>query len=306
MRVSKLKEKYINPFTDFGFKKLFGSEPNKDLLISFLNQFFPEHHRIKDLRYRKTENLGNNEFDRIAIFDIHCITQSHQRIIVEMQKAKQIYFKSREIYYSTFPIQEQAKKGDWDYSLYAVYMVAILDFNFDEEDEDKFIHFVQLKNDKNKVFYNGLTFIFIEMPKFNKSEEELETLFDKWMYVLKHLSELKKRPKVLQEKIFDKLFAEAEIAKFTKEERMEYEESLKVMRDNKNVIDYAKFVSFEEGKLEGEREGMIKGEREGMIKGEREGMIKVALNLLEKDFPVDVVAEITSLSLQEIKKLKKK
>jgi predicted transposase/invertase (TIGR01784 family) len=132
------------------------------------------------------------------------------------------------------------------------------------------------------------------MPKFNKSEGELVTLLDKWLYALKHLSEFKKRPKVLSDKIFDKLFEEAELSKLSKEERMEYEESLKVMRDNKNVIDYAKMVSFEEGEAKGKLEGKL------------EGKIEVVLNALKKGFPVKVIAEMTGLSEKEIRVLQKK
>jgi predicted transposase/invertase (TIGR01784 family) len=285
-----LTERYINPFTDFGFKKLFGSEPNKSLLISFLNQLLPAHHQIKKLSYLKTEHLGSDELDRKAVFDLYCISQTGERFIVEMQKAKQKYFKDRGIYYTTFPIQEQSQKGDWDFKLNPVYMVAILDFNFDEERKEKFFHKVELKDDENKIFYDKLCFIFLEMPKFRKSEEELETTFDKWLYVLKHLSELHKRPSRLKEKIFEKLFCAAEIAKYSKEEAMQYEESLKQYRDYNNTV----ATSFEEGKIEGEREGKIKGK------------IEVARNALHKGLSIKTIAELTGLSEKEIEKLKVK
>ena len=137
-----LKEKYINPLTDFGFKKLFGTEPNKILLIDFLNQILPERHKIKDLSYSRNEQVGQNDLDRKAIFDLYCIGESGERFIVEVQKAKQNYFKDRSIYYSSFPIQEQAKKGDWDYKLDPVYTVGILDFIFeDSKNDDEIIWF---------------------------------------------------------------------------------------------------------------------------------------------------------------------
>jgi len=123
-----LKDKYINPLTDFGFKKLFGIEPNKELLIDFLNQLLPSVHQIKELTYTKNEHLGGTEYERKAIFDLYCESQSGEKFIVELQKAKQNFFKDRSVYYSTFPIQEQAKKGDWDFELSAVYTIGILDF----------------------------------------------------------------------------------------------------------------------------------------------------------------------------------
>jgi len=246
-----LQDKYINPFTDYGFKKLFGTEVNKDLLIDFLNQVLPSKHQVEDLSYTPTEQLGATEVDRKAIFDLYCTSPSGERFIVEIQKAKQNYFKDRSVYYSSFPIQEQAKKGTWDYQLAAVYTIGILDFIFDEDKEDDEVrHEVKLKDQHCRVFYDKLTFIYLEMPKFKKMEAELETDFDKWMYVLKHLPDLQDRPPALQERVFRKLFEAAEIARFDPQEKAQYEESLKYYRDLKNVVD----TSFEEGIEEGKKE----------------------------------------------------
>lgn len=258
--MSGLQDKYINPLTDFGFKKLFGSEPNKVLLIDFLNQILPEKHKIKDLNYSRNEQMGLNELDRKAIFDLYCIGESGERFIVEIQKAKQNYFKDRSIYYSSFPIQEQAQKGDWDYKLDPVYTVGILDFIFDDHRSDEeLLHLIELKNQNCEVFYDKLKFIYIELPKFKKREEELETQFDKWLYVFRYLSQLQDRPQKLQDKIFEKLFEAAEIAKFTPEERDAYEESLKYYRDIKNVVD----TSMEEGVEKGLKTVAKKMKKEG-------------------------------------------
>jgi predicted transposase/invertase (TIGR01784 family) len=283
-RSMALQDKYINPFTDFGFKKLFGSEPNKDLLIDFLNQVLPGKHKIKDLTYARTEQLGNTEADRKAIFDLYCISETGERFIVEMQKAKQNYFKDRSIYYSSFPIQEQAKKGDWNYQLAAVYMVGILDFIFSEDESTQVVrHEVQLKDQDCRVFYDKLTYIYLEMPNFRKSEAELHTDFDKWLFVLQQLPYLQNRPQALQERVFQKLFEAAEIAKFTPDEKVKYEESLKYYRDLKNVVD----TSFDEGKAEGKEERNIEIARQMKLKG-------IAANL---------ISEITGLTLEEITRL---
>ena len=245
--MSEQRERYINPLTDFGFKKLFGTEPNKMLIIDFLNQILPDR-KIKDLSYSSTEKLGLTEVDRKAIFDLYCIGDNGERFIVEMQKAKQNYFKDRSVFYASFPIQEQAKKNNWDYKLDAVYSIGILDFIFDDhKGEKEFLHIVELKNQRCEVFYDKLKFVYLELPKFKKKEEELETHFDKWMYAFTHLSQLQDRPKKLQDKIFSKLFEAAEIAKFTPNERKAYEESLKHYRDIKNVVDTAREEGFNEG-----------------------------------------------------------
>jgi predicted transposase/invertase (TIGR01784 family) len=258
-----LKDKYINPFTDFGFKKLFGTEPNKDLLIDFLNEVvLPKERKIMDLTYSNNERTARSKSDRKAIFDLYCVGKNNERFIVEMQKAKQNYFKDRSVYYASFPIQEQGLKGKWDFKLSEVYTVGILDFVFSEDKDEKSVrHEVKLKDQNCKVFYDKLTFIYLEMPHFLKTEDELETPYDKWLYVLKYLPELEKRPKKLQEKIFDKLFKAAEIAKFTPEELVEYEDSLKQYRDLKNVIDTA----FDDGGKKERLEGIIRALEMGNI-----------------------------------------
>ena len=155
------EEKYINPFTDYGFKKLFGEEPNKDLLLDFLNELLKEEQgQIKDLTYLKTEQLGASNVDRKAIFDLYCENEKGEKFIVELQKSKQNFFKDRTAYYSTFPIKEQAKRADWNFELKAVYTIAILDFVFDSDknEPDKFRYDVKLTDtETKKVFYDGCT-----------------------------------------------------------------------------------------------------------------------------------------------------
>ena len=282
------EEKYINILTDFGFKKLFGTEPNKYLLRDFLNSILPAHHQIKDLTYQKNEHLSNAPLDRKAIFDIYCESETGEKFIVEVQKAKQNYFKDRSIYYSTFPIQEQAKKGDWDFQLSSVYTVGILDFIFDDhKDDTELLHYVELKNQKCEVFYDKLKFIYLELPKFKKKAEELETHFDKWLFVLTHLSKLSSQPVALQEKVFERLFAAAEIAKFTPQERKAYEESLKYYRDIQNVVN----TSLQEGIKQGRKEG------------KQEGIKETARNMKQAGLSIPDIAKYTGLSENEIEPL---
>jgi len=295
--MSPFKEKYLNPFTDYGFKKLFGEEPNKDLLLDFLNELLKEEQgEIVSIQYLKNEHLGNTPLDRKAIFDLYCENERGEKFIVEIQKTKQKFFKDRTVYYSTFPITEQAKqKSDWDFELNAVYTIAILDFVFDNEDSqpNKYRYDVKLSDiETNKVFYDKLTFIYLEMPKFNKTLEQLETRFDKWLYVIKNLHKLERIPENLQEKIFEKLFEVAEVAQFSQEELMSYEDSLKYYRDLKNSLD----TKFEEGKEEGIKEGREEGIKEGIM--------STAINLLKMNLPISQISEATGFSEQEILKIK--
>ncbi|NDV58676.1 Rpn family recombination-promoting nuclease/putative transposase [Bacteroides sp. 519] len=296
-----LIEKYINPYTDFGFKKLFGTELNKDLLISFLNSLLPDGQVIKDVTYLNAEQLGTLEADRRAVFDVYCENEQGEKFLVEMQKGEQQFFKDRSLFYTTFPIREQAVKGrSWNYELKAVYTVGILNFAFDNNSNDYFHHEVKLVDmGTQEVFYDKLTLIYLEMPKFNKTEYELENMFDKWMFVLRNLSRLMERPAALQERIFTRLFEAAEIARFNRKELVEYEDSLKNFRDWYSVME----TSLNKGRAEGLAEGLEKGLEKGRAEGRTEGLLEVARKMKSNNIPIQTIQELTGLSLKEIEKL---
>ena len=318
-RMKQVEERYISLLTDFGFKRIFGTAMNKDLLICFLNSLFNGRQVVKDVSYLNPEHVGDVYTDRRAIFDVYCEGENGEKFIVEMQNAYQTYFKDRALFYSTFPIREQAPKGsEWDFRLNHVYTVALLNFNMNEDafDKEKIRHHVQLCDTAtHKVFYDKLEYIYVEISKFNKTLEQLDTLYEKWLYALKNLYKLTQRPKELCDKVFDRLFEEAEIAKFTPQEMREYEASKKAYRDIKNSIDAAK----QEGLAEGLEIGMEKGMKEGMAKGMEKGMAKgmekgraegkheanteTAQRLLAMGLSAEQVAKATQLSLEIIKNL---
>ena len=302
----ELTERYLNPYTDFGFKRLFGEEMNKDLLLSFLNAIFEGQQKIKNISYLRNEHLGTVEEDRKAVFDVYCENEHGEKFIVEMQKAEQKFFKDRSVFYSTFPIREQAKRGKWDFELKAVYSISILNFVFDENKNNSnyFYHEAKIMNTRTKeVFYDKLTFIYFEMPKFNKTESELETLSDKWLYVLKNLPRLLDRPVALQERVFERVFHLAEISRFNKQEIDQYEESLKVFRDINNVIDTAEEKGLRKGIAQGRAEGLAEGRAEGLAEGEKRKQLEIARNMKQAGMPVEQIALFTGLPAGEIDKL---
>ncbi len=296
-------EKYINPHTDFGFKRLFGSEFNKELLISFLNAMFRGEQNVQDVTYLNSEQLGDRIDARRAVFDVYCTNDKGERFIVEMQNVYQEFFKDRTIYYSTFPIREQAQKGgEWDFHLNSVYTIGLLNFNFAEglEDARRWHHEVKLMEvDTKEVFYDKLTYVYVEIPKFDKKEDELESMYDKWMFVLKNLSSLMSRPASLQERVFTRLFEQAEISKFNPQELKMYEDSVNAYRDIINAIRTAEKKKF----AEGEAEGMAKGMAKGRAEGRAEGLADVAKAMLEKHMDIGMIAEFTGMSADEIQKL---
>ncbi|MBQ8158662.1 MAG: PD-(D/E)XK nuclease family transposase [Prevotella sp.] len=280
-------ERYINPYTDFGFKKLFATEMNKDLLISFLNALFNgSKQEIVDIQYLNGEHLGDGYGDRRAVSDVYCMTADGSRFIVEMQKAEQAYFKDRSIYYSTFAIREQAPKGKWNYHLEDVYTIGVMNFELpnDEYPADSYFHEIKLKDiADNHVFYDKLTFMYLEMPKFNKTETELVTMMDKWMFVLRNLSRLMERPQALQDRIFQKLFEQAEISKYSEMEQRQYVESRKDMWDYFSTMKTA--------------------EDKGRAEGRAEEKLANARALKANGVPLDIIAKSIGLTKQEIDNL---
>jgi predicted transposase/invertase (TIGR01784 family) len=203
--------------------------------------------------------------DRRAIFDIYCEGENGDKFIVELQKAKQNFFKDRTVFYSTFPIQQQAEQGEWNYELKAVYCVGVLDFTFDdyetEPERSEVLHVIQLKNQRNRVFYDKLSYIYLEMPNFRKGEDELETRLDKWLYFLRHLVEFSEIPRIFGgEDVFRSAFEKAALANLNRDEERRYQDSLKVYRDLKGVVDTAR----DEGRAEGVEQGRAEGVEQGL------------------------------------------
>ncbi len=275
-----LTDRYINFFTDFGFKKLFGEEPNKDLLISLLNTLLKGEAHIEDLTYLNGERLGRSSEERKAVYDLYCTTQSGEKIIVEVQRVKQRFFKDRSVYYSSFAVQDQASKGkEWLYELKAVYTIAIMDFMFDE-DKHKLMHRVKLMEvDTKSIFYDKLTLIYLEIPKFNKSLSQLDTDYDRWMYAFKNLHTVRHKPEELRTGVFLKLMELAEIVKMNTQEQRVYQESLKAYRDFRGAIETAK----EDGQFE--------------------RATQMAKKMLIAEEPLDKIVLYTGLSIEEAEKI---
>jgi predicted transposase/invertase (TIGR01784 family) len=307
-----IKERYIDPFTDFGFKRLFGSIEHKKLLISFLNDLLDIEYKIVDIEYRNLEKLGMSIVDRKAVFDIYCTDEKKNSFIVELQRAKQEFFKDRSIYYTSFPIQEQSKRGDWNYMLKRVFFIGILDFEM-EDSSNHYLSKVQLCDTETKEpFYNKLTYYYIEMPKFKKSEEELSNHLEYWLYFLNNLVDLSKIPEKLEDdEIIKEAFDIAEFLALDKDEQFAYQQDLKSKLDYKNSLDYAKKEAKNEGRKLGIQLGIKKGMQQGIQQGKQIGIkegeklkaIEIAKNLLDV-LDIETVSKKTNLTIDEIKALK--
>ncbi|MDD5862348.1 MAG: Rpn family recombination-promoting nuclease/putative transposase [Prevotella sp.] len=292
-------ERYINPLTDFGFKRIFGTPFNRDLLISFLNAVLDGERNIVELKYNNSEKFGTNESQRKAVFDVYCTTDDGSRFIVEMQNVYQDFYKDRSIFYSTFPITDQAKKGVWNYELQPVYTVGVLNFAFPEDkrsDDSGIFREVKLMDiNRKEVFYDKLTYIYIELANFNKELEDCKSMIDKWLFCLKNMSNLLERPTELQGRVFEKLFKTAEIAKFKPMELKAYEQSIGAYRDIVNGMDAAK--------REGIAIGEAKGRAEGLTAGKLEMAKEMARKLKAAGVSDDIILLSSGLTMEQLKKL---
>jgi predicted transposase/invertase (TIGR01784 family) len=301
-----IRDKYIDPFTDFGFKHIFGTEKNKHFLISFLNDILELDHKIIDISYKNLEMLGLSIIDRKAIFDVYCTDEKGYNFIVELQRSQQKYFKDRSIYYTSFPIQEQSKRGSWDYRLTPIYFIGILEFTFDDmrlkenRKDEKYLSKVQLFDcDEKTVFYDKLTYYYLEMPKFRKTEQELSTHLDYWLYYLNNLANSRKVPKALKkDPIIQAAFEVAEFLALGKDEQFSYQQDVKARWDNQACLDFAT----EKGEARGQKVGKEIGKKIGEKIGEKNKAIEIAKSLLDV-LDTKTIALKTNLTIEEVENL---
>ena len=324
------ESKYIDLMVDWSFKKIFGTEVNKDILIEFLKVIFPQH-AIADITYVPTEQFGIMEDDRKAIFDVLCRTVDGKTFLVEMQRGYQKHFFERALFYTSFPIMKQGKKAlaeeakgnrPWDFSLDGVFFLGILNFKY-EDDEMTEHRYRLMEATSKKLMTDKLEFVFVEVEKFDKSEDELETDLDKWLYLLKNMSNLLERPERLRDRIFTKLFDVAELAQLDDEDRINYIKAMNTERDTYNKIEYARETGREEGhkvgkeeglkegreeghkegKEEGRKEGKEEGIKEGRAEGAKQKSFDIAKRMLEKGIDIETISELTCLTEKEISEL---
>ena len=331
MNVNLRDQVFADLRSDFMFKRAFGQ---KNILISFLNSILKTD-RITDVEYRNVEMLGLTKQDRKVFYDVYCHTSDNRDFVVEMQHKPQKYFRDRSLYYSTYTIQKQhgeAKKAFkrklknivkpfvWDYKLYPVYVIAILDYamsHVEDWPKDKFIsHYLVKEEAMNEVHSDSLHFIYIELPRFNKMLENLSDESDKWTYLFNNLSKMNEIPEEFDENSFQDLFTTAKIANFTAEEIHRYTEEQKMSYDYQNCLNYAVETAveaavktatekalaegLEKGIAKGLSEGAAKGKAEGLIEGEAKRSLEIAKSMLEDNAPVELICKYTGLSKEEV------
>ena len=312
-----MTDKYINLFTDFGFKRILGTESNKHLLISFLNALLDGRQVVKDLTIKKNEAVGETREMRHAVYDLYCVNEQNDRFIIEVQRAPQEFFKDRSLLYASFAIQEQAEKGDWNYKLKHVYTISLLNFKLPNVMPDSYEHEVKLMHTASKeVFYDKLTFLYYELPKFKVGLSELATEKEIWLFLLKHLHTLEEVPEALNKGIFKEVFTMGNVANMSLEEQLAYWNSLKLHWDNYSIRQTAERMGRKEGLEQGLKEGFEQGIEQGLEQGLEQGIQKgleqgleqrnkeLALAMLQDGKPLEEIMRYTGLSQAAIEQLK--
>lgn len=280
--------KFVNPFTDIGFKRIFGQEVSKPLLLDFLNCLLKGERNITDLQFLDKEQPADYRDDRSLIYDIFCLTDTGEKIIVEMQNKEQPHFADRCLYYYSQAVSRQGERGaDWDYQIDAVYLVAFVNFNMEGLANIFRTDVVLMNKQRGIPFSDKERFIFLQLPVFKKEADECRDDFERWIYVLKNMEILDRMPWAAKDSVFHKLAEIGEVSNMTKDERLKYDAALRHYRDTLNVM----------------RSAEDKGRQQGLTEGRQQANIQTAKNLLAMGLSVDQIAKATGLNCEEIMKL---
>ena len=295
---------FINPFTDIGFKRIFGQEFSKPLLLDFLNNLLVGERKIENITFLDKEMPRDIEGERSIIYDVLCETETGEKIIVEMQNQRQPFFKQRSIFYASEAISRQARKGrEWRFDIKAVYLIAFLNFTL-EDIGTTFRTDVALLDIRTKeVFSDKIRLIYLQLPYFNKEADECENDFERRIYVLKNMETINRLPWTAKSAVFKRLEEIAEVRALTKEEQMQYDHALKVYRDNYNTFQGAIDEGMKEGREKGLKEGREKGIKEGREEGRADKTKEIVQNMKKMGMSIEQIAQACGISVEEAEKL---
>ena len=295
---------FINPFTDIGFKRIFGQEFSKPLLLDFLNNLLVGERKIENITFLDKEMPRDIEGERSIIYDVLCETETGEKIIVEMQNQRQPFFKQRSIFYASEAISRQARKGrEWRFDIKAVYLIAFLNFTLEDIGTTFRTDVALLDMRTKEVFSDKIRLIYLQLPYFNKEADECENDFERWIYVLKNMETINRLPWTAKSAVFKRLEEIAEVRALTKEEQMQYDHALKVYRDNYNTFQGAIEEGMKEGREKGLKEGREKGIKEGREEGKADKTKEIVQNMKKMGMSIEQIAQACGISVEEAEKL---
>ncbi|MCQ2126250.1 MAG: Rpn family recombination-promoting nuclease/putative transposase [Bacteroidaceae bacterium] len=293
--------KYVNLMNDVAFQWVFCREDNKDLLIALLNELIPEL-RIEDLEFYRNRQQSYAKNLKDSVFDVSCILSDGTRINVEVQVRAQDWFADRCLYYSTYCIQDQVKKGQEDYSLKPVYIVSIIAFTRQHAPDwdGSILSSYSLREDRtHELMTDNLHFVFVELAHFDKKWEDIDNDKERFYFCIRRLHELDVLPDGFAEGIWAKLARQSELAAMESSVKIKYINAMTTDIDRRAQMKYAKRVAREEGLAEGRAEGLAEGRAEGAL----DKAYETARNLKAENIPADVIAKCTGLTLEQVENL---
>lgn len=287
----------INPRVDFAFKKLFGSEENKDLLISLINAVVSEEDQVADVTLRNPYSLADYQAGKMSILDIKAVDRKGRWFNVEMQISEDLYFDKRAIYYWAKLVTEQLAEGQMYRQLQKTVSICILDFNFVPGDAEfhSLYKIINTASGRDDGLHDLFELHYIELRKFRKGFAELVAPLDRWAAFLSRAHELR-RNEMPETMAADRSILKAvEVADrmFNEEERLVYETRMRALLDVESKIASA------------EEKGRAEGIAEGMAKGMEQGMAESLLLLLEERFgplPEEVCAQVRAASAEQLRR----
>ena len=304
-----LLSKFLDPKNDYCFKRIFGSERNKDILIHFLNDMLVlrETGPIKQVSFLKTVQDPDIASKKQSIVDVLCVDEHGKQLIIEMQVARTTGFEKRAQYYAAKAYVNQLNKSEEYRNLKEIIFLAITDFiMFPQKEAYKSDHFI-LDHQSRERDLKDFSFTFLELPKFSLAIHQLQTMTEKWCYFFKHADETKEADLdriIGSDLILKRAYEELNQFSWNEEELHTYEQALKQQRDAR-AIEEAKWEDVKKIEREkGIQEGIEKGMQVGIEKGMEKERNKVVFSMLQNGISMDVVAEITGLSVEQIEALK--
>lgn len=326
---------FVNPFTDIGFKIIFGQPASKELLITLLNELLAGEHRIENLIFLDKENHSDSMADAGIIYDLYCLTDTGEYIIVEMQNRFHSSFLDRTLFYMCRAIGRQVEnlrekrrkerelqtgKPETEedfllsepmqenygsrYKLSTVYGIFLMNFREPGLEEKFRTDTVIADRESGKVVNPHFRQIFLQFPYFTKELKDCETLYDKLIYTLKNMQHWNRMPDALKEQVFSRLEELAAVANLSLEDRIAYDKALDRYRVSRIVEEDAREAGWKKGLAEGRAEGLAEGRAEGRAEGLAEGQAKekvaIARNLKSLGLSTAQIAQATGLTEEEV------
>ena len=281
---------FLDVKTDFAFKKVFGSQESKDILISFLNSIidFGEKEKIVDLTILDPYQIPLIKGMKDSFVDVKAKISNNKIVIIEMQVLNVEGFEKRVLYNAAKIYSAQLMKAEAFSTLEPIIALTITDFIMFKDVPQIITYFKLMEIGKFITYSDEIELIFVELPKFNKKEDELSSITDKWIYFIKNAGNLKYTPKNLAGEIeIEKAFEIANTAGMSKEEL-----DAQYRRHD--------FIRLQKGSLE---LALKQGLTQGLTQGKIEGKIEVAKTLLSLGDDIERVSRATGLTIEEIRKI---